>query len=147
MRAAYAKSDNPIAVSYSAWPRYSTRPYQSATHGGRFVQNYANQKGQAYGRFEQAGVMPKGTSLVKDSFLVQGNGQVAVGPLFLMEKMDVGFNAASDDWRYTLIMPNGTTVGTTNGNGSASVQFCIECHKALSETDSMLFIPEQFRGG
>ena len=44
-------------------------------------------------------------------------------------------------------MPNGSTVGVTAGAGSKNVEFCIECHKGLSEADSMLFVPEDLRGG
>ena len=48
-----------------------------------------------------------------------------------MEKMAAGFNADSNDWRYTMIMPNGSIFGTTNGNNSSKVQFCIDCHQAV----------------
>ena len=63
-----------------------------------------------------------------------------------MEKMGGGFSKASGNWRYTLIMPNGQTVGTTNGKGSKNVKFCVTCHAGLAqETDSMFFLPEEFR--
>jgi len=146
LRAAYAKSDNKVAVSYSSWSRYSKQPYVSATHGSRYVQNYANKTGRAYGNFEKAGIMPKGTALAKDSFAVAANGKVSPGPLFIMEKMNAGFNAESGDWRYTMVMPNGSVFGTTKGAGDANVQFCYACHMALAEdTDSMLFVPDEYR--
>ena len=56
----------------------------------------------------------------KNSFTVNAKGQVSVGPLFLMEKHNAGFNKVSHNWQYTLIMPNGQTVGTTNGKGNRS---------------------------
>ena len=93
MKTAYAKSDNPVAVSYTEWPRYSIRAYQSATHGGRFAQNYANPAAKNYGKWEKAGTMPAGAILAKDTFALKNNGSVSVGPLFLMEKMQAGFNA------------------------------------------------------
>ena len=63
--------------------------------------------------------------------------------MYLMEKMGRG---VSGDWRYTLIMPNCATVGTTKAKGSANVKFCIACHLAVgAETDSMLFLPAEFR--
>ena len=146
LKAAYAKSDDRIALSYAAWPRYSARAYESGTHGGRYVQNYANKKARAYGAFENAGTFPAGSQLAKDSFSVNANGTVSVGPLFIMEKMPAGFNADSGDWRYTMIMPNGAVFGTTNGRGSGNVEFCIGCHISVSpEQDSVMLLPEEYR--
>ncbi len=146
MRAAYAKSDNAIAISYASWPRYSRQAYVSGTHGNRYVQNYANAKGRAYGAYEKSGRMPAGTALAKDSFSVRGDGRAMVGPLFTMEKMPVGFNSGSDDWRYAMIMPDGSVFGETKGAGGQKVAFCVGCHMAVSaETDSMFFLPEDYR--
>ncbi len=146
LKAAYAKSDNDIALSYMGWPRYSKHAYQSGTHGNRYVQNYANAKARVYGAFEKAGIMPAGGAIAKDSFAVMPDGRVAVGPLFLMEKMDAGFNPGSDDWRYTMIMPNGSIFGATGGKGAAKMQFCAECHITVApEVDSMMFMPDEYR--
>jgi len=146
MKAAYAKSDNQVALSYISWPRYSKRAYVSATHGNRYVQNYANKKGRAYGAYEQAGRMPAGAKLAKDSFSVSTNGTVTVGPLFIMEKMRAGFNPDSDNWRYTMIMPSGATFGTTKGKGSGKVEFCAGCHISVApDRDSLWLLPEEYR--
>ena len=51
------------------------------------------------------------------------------------------------DWRYTLIMPNGAIIGTTNGKGHDSVKFCAECHQSGSDNDMLLFLPEEYRIG
>ena len=104
MAEGYAESGNRWAAAYSSWKTYAARPYVSDTHGARFVNNYANERGTAnYGLFESAGPAPEGTVLAKDSFTVKG-GRVAAGPLFLMEKMAAGFDADTRDWRYTLIL-------------------------------------------
>lgn len=146
MRMAYGKSGDAAAASYSGWRRYSKVAYQSSTHGERYVQNYANAAARAYGAFENAGVMPAGSILAKDSFTVNGNGNVAVGPLFMMEKMKAGFNVESGDWKYTMIMPNGSVFGVTNSRNSAGMQFCVECHAAVAEgQDHMMFLPEEYR--
>ncbi len=89
--------------------------------------------------------MPAGASIPKDSLAVASNGIVSVGPLFIMEKMIAGFNPGSDDWRYTMIMPNGSVFGSTGGKGSAKMQFCADCHMSVSEADSMLFMPDEYR--
>jgi hypothetical protein len=59
--------------------------------------------------------LPAGSVVAKDSFAVTAAGDVFAGPLFIMEKMSQGFNAASRDWRYTMIMPDGSVFGVTNG--------------------------------
>ncbi len=118
----------------------------SETHGGRFVQNYGNSVAKRYGKYESAGAMPVGSVVAKDSFVVDG-GRVVAGPLFVMEKMPAGFGADSGNWRYTLVMPDGKAVGTTNGKGSPNVEFCAGCHTATTgeETDSLFFLPMEYR--
>lgn len=146
MQAAYAKSKNASAKAYRDWKGYNTQPYVSDTHGGRYVNNYANKAGKAYGKFEKAGKLKAGSILAKDSFLVDPAGKLSVGPLFLMEKMKAGFNAPSGDWRYTLIGPDGTVMGETKGKGSKGVEFCAECHAGVGDTqDHLFFMPEGVR--
>jgi len=146
MKASYAKSDLDHAAYYTDWKVFSKAPYASGTHGGRHVSNYANAVAEeAYLKYEENGKMPVGSVLAKDSFAVQTDGRAVVGPLFIMEKMAAGFNKASGNWKYTLILPNGQTVGTTNGNGTEAVKFCYECHMAAEDTDSLFFLPEDLR--
>ena len=137
-----------VAQEYQGWERLNTQPYVSATHGSRYVNNYpAPEAAEAYGRFEEVGAMPAGGRIAKDSFTVSPDGRVSVGPLFLMEKMEEGFNAASDDWRYAMIMPDGSLFGMTNGQGSQNVAFCAECHAIVADDqDSLYFMPEEVRG-
>jgi hypothetical protein len=136
-----------IAQDYQGWERLNTAPYVSATHGSRYVNNYPGpEAAEAYGQFEEIGAMPAGGRIAKDSFTVSPDGRVAVGPLFSMEKMPEGFNPASADWRYAMIMPDGSLFGVTNGPGSQNVQFCAECHAIVADTqDSLYFMPEEYR--
>ena len=215
MAKAYKKSGLSYAATYQTWKRYNTVPYISDTHGGRYVNNYANAKASAYGKYEKSGRLPEGAILVKDSFTgvaVNGGNPCAanpcaanpcaanpcaanpcaanpcaanpcaanpcaanpcaanpcaanpcaanpcaatpcaasssaspIGPLFVMEKMAPGFNAASGDWRYTMALPNGHVLGTTNGKGSDKVEFCIACHATAEDYDHLMFIPEEYR--
>ncbi len=144
LQKAYGKSGSDIAASYQSWRLYSKVPYVSFTHGERYVTNYANAAAKAYGAYESSGVMPEGAKLAKDSFSVTAGGQVSIGPLFIMEKMGAGFAAETNDWRYSMIMPNGAVFGVTGGKGSDNVQFCADCHMA-TDTDSMFFLPEEYR--
>ncbi len=142
----YSLSRNPAAMQYRRWQRFNRAPYRSATHGERYVNNYANKIGEAYGRYEKTGTMPVGAVLAKDSFAVTSGGDVFVGPLFLMEKMPAGFNPSSRDWRYMMIMPDGSLFGETKGVGSQRVEFCITCHEAAgAENDHLFFIPDAYR--
>ena len=145
MRTAYAKSSLSVADAFAQWPRLSAQAYQSATHGERYVENYANAKAAAYGRFEEAGAMPVGSVLAKPSFVAHPNGRLAVGPLFVMEKMPAGFLEASGDWKYSMIMPNGSLCGQTRGVNSTGMKFCYECHAAAADNDHLFFLPEEYR--
>jgi hypothetical protein len=146
LKKGYRLSNHPVARAYQSWPRFNTVPYRSEAHGERFVNNYANGMGRAYGSFEKAGDMPVGSVVAKDSFAVTAAGDVTAGPLFIMEKMPQGFNEKSRDWRYTMIMPDGSVFGVTNGSDSRKVQFCITCHqRAGAENDHLYFLPDAYR--
>ena len=146
MIAFYRRSGNLYAEVYRTWRRYNVTPYLSATHGRRYVNNYANSRAKAYGKTEKAGTFPEGSVLAKDSFEVTDRGDVLTGPLFLMEKMKAGFNPESRDWRYMMIMPDGSLFGTTNGEHSERVEFCAECHRAAGDDrDHLFFVPGKHR--
>lgn len=145
MAAGYGLARMPKLRSYLSWRRYNKAPYRSATHGARYVNNYTNKIGEAYGGFEQAGVLPAGSILVKDSFTATADGGIYPGPMFVMEKMESGFNPASVDWRYTMIMPDGSLFGETGGVNPQNVAFCVGCHATRGEYDHLFFLPEEFR--
>ena len=98
MHRVYVRVGLPEIADFSNWRRYNAAPYVSATHGQRYVNNYANSLARAYGRFEQSGPMPEGAVLAKDSFTVTQGGDVFAGALFVMEKMAPGFHPPSHDW-------------------------------------------------
>lgn len=143
--ATFAGSDEEGAAVYQSWKRYNTGAYLSATHGGRFVNNYANETGAAYGKFEESGSMTVGSVLAKDSFGVNKRGEVKLGPLFTMVKKEAGFNERSRDWQYVLILPNGKTMGATGQESGKKVDFCIACHESVNELDQMFFLPDEYR--
>jgi hypothetical protein len=144
LREGYAKSGSKFAAAYQGWRKYNTVPYKSATHGGRYVNNYADATAKNYGKFDAKLVLPVGSVLAKDSIIALPGGKAEPGPLFLMEKMAAGFNEASADWKYSLIMPNGTVVGVTNGAGSESVAFCHQCHQGAAP-GQLFFLPKEYR--
>jgi len=145
MVAGYRLSGLDYVDRYRTWRRYNTVPYRSAQHGERYVNNFANDAGDDYRHFEASGEMPAGAILVKDSFAVTKRGDVFSGPLFVMEKMSTGFNLASRDWRYVMVMPDGSLFGETGGVNSQNVDFCIGCHAMRQQYDHLFFLPEEFR--
>ena len=145
--AGYAAAEHPAARDYRSWPRYNTAPYLSVTHGNLYINNYANETAEAYGRFEKAGRLPVGAILAKNSFIAERSGEIRPGPLFLMEKMGEGFNYVSGDWRYIMIMPDGVLFGETYGEDAERVEYCIGCHLAVEDQDHLFFVPSPFRTG
>ena len=145
MATRYQLSRQPGFANYQSWTRYNRVPYPSVSHGNRFLNTYGNPVARAYARFEQAGKLPVGSVIAKDSITVSRDGKATPGALFLMEKMPDGFNYVSGDWRYTMIMPDGSVFGTTKGEGSQRVTFCISCHLAVEKQDHLFFLPEEYR--
>ncbi|MCG8690971.1 MAG: cytochrome P460 family protein, partial [Minwuiales bacterium] len=147
MVAGYRKSGDQTAELYKGWKTFNTVPYQSGTHGNRYVNNYANAVAEVnYGKYEDVGRMPVGSVLAKDSFVVMGNGRTAAGPLFIMEKAFAGFSPETDNWKYSMVMPDGTVFGQTGGKGANNVAFCHQCHVAVAEDqDALFFLPDELR--
>jgi len=145
LAAGYAAAGHPVARDYRAWRRYNSAPYPSATHGNLYINNYANETARAYGAFEDAGVLPVGSIIAKDSFVVARDGEVRPGPLFVMEKMAKGFSYVSGDWRYTQINPDGVLFGETHGDDAERVEYCIGCHLAVEQQDHLFFVPDPYR--
>ncbi len=145
MRVGYALSGSQVARDYQSWRRYNSAPYLSATHGNHYLNNYANERALVYGEFEGAGRLPVGSVIAKDSFSVTKTGEILLGPLFIMEKMPQGFSYVSGDWKYTMVKPNGTLFGETNGPGAKRVEYCITCHLARERYDHLYFVPKDYR--
>jgi hypothetical protein len=145
LRAGYERSGLATARTYQDWQRYNTAPYFSLSHGNHYLNNYANAKASAYGMFEQAGKLPAGAIIAKDSFSVATSREIVLGPLFIMEKMPAGFNGVTGDWKFIQIQPDGTLLGETNGTGAERVEYCIACHLAAVKHDHLYFVPKEYR--
>ncbi|MEM8689797.1 MAG: hypothetical protein AAGF81_20915 [Pseudomonadota bacterium] len=143
----YGKSGHWATARWKRFQTVSKHAYKSGADGGRFVTSHVNTVGyRAYSKHDHKnGKLPIGTTLVKPSFTVQPTGKVALGPLFIMEKMIRGFNADTADWRYAMVMPGGELCGLTGGSNTRGVEFSKECRVALADIDSLLFLPENVR--
>ncbi|MBT3360562.1 MAG: hypothetical protein HN403_13140 [Rhodospirillales bacterium] len=146
MAKGYAVSMDPAALRFRKWRRFNTAPYKSATHGNRYVNNYVNGTGiDAYGPMSDGKKMPVGSVIAKDSFTVTSDTAVFAGALFVMEKMAKDTRPKTGDWRYKMIMPDGSYLGDSEGDNADKVSFCHECHKAKAKNDYLFFIPKKYR--
>ena len=145
MARGYAASRELAAQKFRGWRQYNNAPYRSATHGNRYINNYANGTASGYGRLKPGEHMPPGALLAKDSFTVSANGDVYGGPLFLMEKLGKGVSPRTGDWRYAMIMPDGSYFGDSTGDGAERVGFCNGCHRTAADSDYLFFIPAKYR--
>jgi len=147
MEANYAVSQMPEIRDYQAWTPYNTAPYLSATHGRRYVNNYANEAASRYGDLRRGKQLPAGSVLVKDSLTVTSEGNVFPGALFGMEKLATGTSPETADWRYFMVIPDGSIYGDTAGDNPELMAYCHECHLSVADRDYTFFIPEGYRTG
>ncbi len=138
----YALSQDPSAKKYLNWRRYNTGPYLSATHGNRYVNNYANAKANDYGASQP---VPVGAIFAKDSFTVTKEGKLYGGALFLMEKLPAGVSRQTADWRYWMILPDGSVLGDSEDDSARAMEFCHTCHKIVARKDYLYFVPKAYR--
>ncbi len=141
----YRQSDTPAAAQYQNWKRFNTAPYLSRGHGNRFLNNYGNSVARDYLNLQTGEQMPVGSILAKDSFTVTQSGEAFGGALFLMEKLPQATSPDTADWRYVMIMPDGSLFGDTLGENPVKMDFCHSCHEIAEAEDFLYFIPEDFQ--
>ncbi len=145
LSAGYALSREPGALGYRKWRLYNKAPYLSATHGNRYVNNYANARAVGYGALRKGERLPEGSILAKDSFTVTSDGEIFAAALFIMEKLAPGKSPGTGDWRYVMILPDGSYFGDTEGDNAADVAYCHVCHKIKKRDDFVFFVPKAYR--
>lgn len=144
MRADYAISSLPAARLYQGWQPVNLYPYRSETHGGRYVNNFANPRAIRAG-YPAGSVMPAGAIIAKDSFTVKQDGGHFPGALFIMEKLANGSSPKTGDWRFVMILPDGSLYGDSQGDNAAATAFCAECHARRSDRDFLFGVPDAAR--
>jgi len=145
MASRYNLSKLPQIKNYQRLKSMVSNVYLATAHGNRYHNIFVNNLGHNYARYLKAGFMPKGTKVFKDSFTVNENGDVFPGTLAVMEKMAPGFNPQSGDWRFSMIMPDGSVFGILKGEDSDKVEFCVECHVKVKQYDYLHFPPEKYQ--
>jgi hypothetical protein len=143
----YIASGDSTAARYRGWVRFNDAPYLSDTHGNRYVNNYANAIAvdAGYGHMKPGVGMPAGAIIAKDSFTYTTDGKLFPGALFIMEKLAKGTHPNTADWRYAMILPDGSIFGDSAAGGAAKMNFCNVCHERRAEFDQLFFVPEPYR--
>jgi len=145
MAGGYAQSGDPAAKKYRKWRRFNSSPYLSQGHGNRYLNNYGNELASGYLAMQPGEKMPVGSVLVKDSFTVTGSKETFAGAFFVMEKLASGVSSKNGDWRYVMIMPDGSVFGDTVGADADKMDFCHSCHKWAKDRDFLYLIPDKYR--
>ena len=145
MSEGYAQSGIRAAKDYLKWRRDNNAPYLSSGHGNRFLNNYGNAVSKGYLKLRRGSKMPVGSVLAKDSFTVTDGKEIFGGALFLMEKLADNAKPQTGDWRYVMIMPDGSIFGDNAVADDESMQFCHDCHKRVKTRDYLFLIPQKFR--
>ncbi|MEQ9640947.1 MAG: cytochrome P460 family protein [Alphaproteobacteria bacterium] len=142
----YALSQEPATHGYQRWVRHNIAPYLSATHGNRYINNFANRLAADYAKVAGGdGRLPPGAVIAKDSFTVTAEGEVFGAALFIMEKLAAGASPATADWRYAMILPDGSYDADSQGDTPESAAYCHHCHKAKAKADYLFFVPRAYR--
>ncbi len=144
MAAGYALSSKAPAKTYQEWRQFSSAPYLSSGHGNRYISNFGNELSSSYADLDEGSQMPAGAILAKDSFTVTGDKQVFPGALFLMEKLSEDLSPETGNWRYVMILPEGSVFGDTTGGNPESMEFCHDCHQQVEGTDFLFGIPSRY---
>ncbi len=116
MQAGYAEGDKrwipaEFVSDYPNWTQVSTFPAAPGFHSGRFLVTFVNDVGvDEYLKYEE-GVIPAGTVIAKESFMVDDDGAVSIGPLFIMQKVEPGTSPETLDWYYMMVGANGAPQG------------------------------------
>ena len=145
MGESFALAELEAIDEYQSWTRYNSAPYLSATHGRRFVNNFANSIASDYGKLAKGEKYPEGSVFAKDSMTVIDDNQIYPGAMFVMEKLAEGTSPETADWRYVMVLPDGSTLGDTTGNNPKQVRYCHACHVQKASDDFVFFVPDDYR--
>ena len=138
----------PGVPEYRDWQILSTSPFVSATHGSMMINHIVNPvAAELYTRWEDMSGQrfAEGSILAKESYRITPEGEVRIGPLFMMEKAAPGASPKTNDWIYTRVFADGRFQRTLGQKGGR-VMFCHDCHAATADNyDAMFFPPKVHR--
>lgn len=132
-RMRYAQSEHPLAKNYDGWSRLDGAPFFSKVHGNRYVAVFANDRALTTLTAAPDAPIVSGVAMATPTFSLSEDGTLEPGPLYVLEKMQKGFDTPSGNWRYTVIGPEGDIIGVTKGQHSEEVDFCKGCNRKSAD--------------
>lgn len=129
-----------VGADYAQYRKLTDRPFQSADHGGRWVDVYANAVGAA--AYLSGAAMPVGSIVVKTSVQDDHGAPSEIpGPVFVMEKRAAGYDPAHDDWYYAIRWADPPAAERAKFGGpfywrgkSPRVAYCWQCHDSYDRS-------------
>jgi len=129
----YKNSGHRLAGLFEGWSRLDSGPFFSKVHGNRYVAVFANDRALTTLSAAPDAPITSGVAMATPSFSLAEDGTLEPGPLFLLEKMQKGFNTVGGNWRYTVIGPEGDIIGVTKGQHSDDIDFCKDCDRKSAD--------------
>ena len=139
MLSAYKNSKLNITYKYRNWLRVNNISVYAPANDFGWANVFVNKPAEKYSENVFNSQFAAGSVIVKESFIFDVNGDISIGPLFYMEKMQKEFNPNSGDWKFVEVNVDGS-YSETNGMGSETTVNCIECHSRRKDTDYLFFL-------
>ena len=76
--------------------------------------------------------------IAKESYKANKKNKLAIGPLFIMTKLEEGGAPKYGDWKYAGVGPNGKEF-------KVSQKFCHDCHAVFAPQDALGYPVEDVR--
>ena len=122
------------------WFRFNALSWASDAHQRLLVDVHGNRPALAtYGSTAEA---RRGAILVLHSWV--SSQKISRGPLWLMIKMERGYDTNHGDWFYAEIAPDGRLTRAGN-SANENTRACASCHDRAQETDHLFGLPESAR--
>jgi hypothetical protein len=135
----YQRSKLDVPNIYRKWLRANEVSFYAPANDFGWANVFLNKKSEKYKINKYTSNFLPGSTIVKESFVFDISGNISVGPLFYMIKMEKGFNDSSNDWKFVEVNLDGTYAETLGINSDVTRR-CIRCHGKRRETDFLFFI-------
>ena len=130
--------------------KMNTQPWNSRTHGHRWVNTYVSKESAR--AYRESGALPVGSLVVKESFENEG-GKISTnpGPLYVMRKGDPQDSPATGGWQFAMEWdqpapgnPEKLLAPVKWLPGNDGLNSCVRCHNHFKASDYCGGVPEGF---
>ena len=130
--------------------KMNSKPWNSRTHGHRWVNTYVSKEGAAV--YKNGGALLEGSLVVKESFQDEGGKPSGTsGPLYVMRKGKEADSPETHGWQYALSWdqpapgnPEGIQMPVKWLPGDPHLASCVKCHNHFKGTDFLGGVPDGF---